>query len=285
MTTLPTTAFGLGPLPGTDLAQAADVVLSESPLPHIPQLPDRGVGSDLIGRTAALLEIPIAPGPRGWRVAARKRADADRMARDLDHLEELWHGKVDTVKVQLAGPFTLAAEVEMANGHRMITDPGALRDLTDALLEASNQHRSDVAGRFGATVLQLDEPRLGDVMAGTLKGATDYEAIPAIPEPQETLHRFGEHLLHTPVLIDDTPWQTTDPRTCNRDALARLLDTGARIAIPTMQPRELYRVFDELQIDPAQTQIDVYANPADTLLGSARNYAAAREMHEELASQ
>ena len=29
------TAFGLGPLPGADLAQAADVVLSESPLPHI----------------------------------------------------------------------------------------------------------------------------------------------------------------------------------------------------------------------------------------------------------
>ena len=285
MTTLPTTAFGLGPLPGTDLAQAADVVLSESPLPHVPQLPDRGVGSDLIGRTAALLEIPIAPGPRGWRVAARKRADADRMARDLDHLEEFWHGKVDTVKVQLAGPFTLAAEVEMANGHRMITDPGALRDLTDALLEACNQHRSDVAGRFGATVLQLDEPRLGDVMAGALKGATDYESIAAIPEPQETLQRFGEHLLHAPMLIDDTPWQTTDPRTCNRDALARLLDAGSRIAIPTMQPRELYRVFDELQIDPAQTQIDVYAEPADTLLASARNYAAAREMHEELASQ
>ena len=87
------------------------------------------------------------------------------------------------------------------------------------------------------------------------------------------------------MLIDDTPWQTTDPRTCDRDALARLLDTGARIAIPTMQPRELYRVFDELQIDPAQTQIDVYAEPADTLLASARSYAAAREMHEELASQ
>ena len=49
MTTLPTTAFGLGPLPGTDLAQAADVVLSESLLPHIPQLPDRGAGFDLVG--------------------------------------------------------------------------------------------------------------------------------------------------------------------------------------------------------------------------------------------
>lgn len=87
------------------------------------------------------------------------------------------------------------------------------------------------------------------------------------------------------MLIDDTPWLTCDPRTCNRDALARLLDQGARIAIPTMQPRELYRVFDELQVDPAQTQIDVYAESADTLLACARSYAAAREMHEELASQ
>ena len=276
------TAFGLGPLPGTDLAAAADVVLSESPLPYIPQLPDRGVGFDLVGRTAALLEIPIAPGPRGWRVAARKRADVDRMARDLDHLEALWHGKTDAVKVQLAGPFTLAAEVEMPNGHRMITDPGALRDITDALLQASADHVRDVETRFGTAVLQLDEPRLGDVTRGTLSGATDYETIAAIPEPQETLTRFGEHLLNTPVLIDDTPWLTCDPRTCNRDALAKLLDQGTRIAIPTMQPRELYRIFDDIQIDPATTSIDVYAKPADALLGYAENLHAAREMHQEL---
>ncbi|MCG7278077.1 methionine synthase [Corynebacterium imitans] len=279
------TAFGLGPLPGADLAQAADVVLSESPLPHIPQLPQRGVGSDAIGRTAALLEIPIAPGPRGWRVAARKRADADRMARDLDALEVAWHGKTDTVKVQLVGPLTLAAEVEMPNGHRMITDDGALRDLTDALLEACAAHRRDVASRFGSTVLQLDEPLLADVTAGTLKGATEYETIRAFPEPQETLQRFGEHLLHTPKLLDDTPWLTVDPRTCDKDALARLLDQGSRIAIPTMAPRELYRVFDELQIDPARTVIDVYAEPADTLVATAANYRAAREMAGELSME
>ena len=276
------TAFGLGPLPGTDLAAAADVVLSESPLPHIPQLPDRGVGSDLVGRTAAMLEIPVARGPRGWRVAARASRDADRMERDLDQLEELWHGKVDTVKVQLVGPFTLAAEIEMANGHRMITDSGALRDLTDALLEVCVGHRRDVEKRFGASVLQLDEPRLPEVVAGTLKGATDYETIAAIPEPQETFERFGEHLLNTPVLLDDTPWLTCDPRTCNRDALAKLLDQGARIAIPTMQARELYRVFDELQIDPATTPVDVYADPTDTLLKYAQHLRTAREMHLEL---
>ncbi|MET3943542.1 methionine synthase [Corynebacterium mucifaciens] len=283
MTVLPPTAFGLGPLPGTNFSPAADVVLSESPLPHIPQLPDRGVGSDLIGRTAALLPIPVARGPRGWRVAARASRDADRMERDLDHLEELWHSKVDTVKVQLAGPFTLAAEIEMANGHRMITDPGALRDLTDALLEVSEGHRRDVEKRFGASVLQLDEPRLPEVVAGTLKGATDFETIRAIPEPEETLARFGEHLLHTPMLLD-VPWLTTDPRRADNDALARLLDGGARIAIPAMQPRELYNVFDELQIDPAATTVDVYAQSAATLVGAAANYRAAREMAEELGS-
>ena len=36
-------AFALGPMPGTDLVQAADVVLSELPTPHLPQLPARGV--------------------------------------------------------------------------------------------------------------------------------------------------------------------------------------------------------------------------------------------------
>ena len=270
-------------MPGTDLVQAADVVLSESPLPHLPQLPDRGVGSDLIGRTAALLEIPVAPGPRGWRVAARKRGLADQMDRDLDLLEELWHGKVDVVKVQVVGPLTLASLVEMPNGHRMITDPGAFRDLTEALLHACEEHRADVARRFGATVLQLDEPQLPAVMAGSLKGTTDFDTIRAIPEPEEILQRFGEHLLNTAALVD-VPWITVDPRRAEKDALARLLDSGTRIAIPTMQPRELFNLFDELQIDPAETQIDVYASPAETLVGTAKNYNAARQMYEELAA-
>ena len=64
--------------------------------------------------------------------------------------------------------------------------------------------------------------------------------------------------------------------------MARLLDGGARIAIPAMQPRELYNVFDQLQIDPAATTVDVYAEPAPTLTGTAANYRAAREMAEAL---
>ncbi len=280
MVDLAPTAFGLGPLPGVDLAQAADVVLSETPLPHLPQLPDRGL--DAVGRTAALLEIPIGRGPRGWRVAPRKRADGDRMARDLDQLEELWHGKVDRVKVQLVGPWTLAAEIEMPNGHRAITDPGALRDITEALLEAVVDHRADVERRFGASVLQLDEPRLADVMSGTLTGTTEFETIPAVPEPWERLSRFGEFLLNATVLLDESPWSTVDPTHTAKDELAAALDRGVRIAIPPMEPKALWRIFDELQMDPADATIDVYADPGETLLATAAIYRAAREMAEGL---
>ncbi|WP_291313838.1 methionine synthase [Corynebacterium sp. UBA2622] len=280
------TAFGLGELPGTDFAQAADVVLSESPLPHIPQLPERGIGHDPVGRTAALLDIPVDRGPRGWRVAARHRAARDHMARDLDALEAAWARPPERVKVQLVGPWTLAAEIEMANGHRMITDAGALRDVTEALLEAVGRHREDVGKRFGCeTVLQLDELRLGDVMAGALKGTTDYETIPAVPEPEERLAAFGPHLLHAPVLCD-VPWATVDLAAVTtagaKDRLARLMEKGTRLAVAPVEPAQLWRLFDELQVDPAGVELDVWARPAETLPGAARNYAAAREMAEGL---
>ena len=138
-------AFALGPMPGTDLMQAADVVLSELPTPHIPQLPARGVGSDLIGRTAALLPLNLDIGPRSWRVTRRPQIATmrarDQFERDLDLLEELWAGKLAELKVQLVGPWTLAAQLEMANGHRMITDRGATREIAEALVYAAGEHR------------------------------------------------------------------------------------------------------------------------------------------------
>ena len=279
------TAFGLGELPGTDLVAAADVVLSESPLPHLPQLPARGIGSDLIGRTAALLDIPIDRGPRGWRVGTQHRAVRDQMDRDLDVLESLWAGKLDAVKVQVVGPWTLASEIEMRNGHRMITDAGALRDVTDALAEAIHEHREDVERRLAPTVLQIDEPSLDAVMRGSLRGVTDAERIPAYPEPEERLAGFGEYLLHAPVMVN-VPWQTIDlaalQSTAEKDSFAQLLEHGSCFALAPMQPRAVWNVLDELQTDPAACSFDVWARPAETLLQAAANYRAAAEMEEGL---
>lgn len=284
------TAFGLGPLPGTDLASAADVVLSESPTPHIPQLPARGVGSDAVGRTAALLPLNLDIGPRSWRVTRRPQIATmrarDQFERDLDVLEELWAGKVTELKVQLVGPWTLAAQLEMGNGHRMITDRGATRDIADALLHGVEEHRGDVEKRFGVrTLLQLDEPMLGRVRRGAVTGATDYEEIPAVPDERvlDVLGRFGEHLLNSPEPLCGADWFTVDlAGALDLDALAGSLDRGARIAVPVMEPREVFRIFDRLQIDPAETAIDVYAEPGPTLVATAANYRAAAEMADAI---
>lgn len=295
---IPPAAFGLGPLPGTDLGAAADVVLSESVVPHIPQLPARGVGSDLVGRTAALLPLNLDIGPRSWRITRRPQLATmrarDQFERDMDTLEELWAGKLGTdavIKVQLAGPWTLAAQLEMANGHRMITDRGAARDVADALGEAVEGHRRDVEKRFGArTVLQLDEPFLPAVRKGTVKGATDYEEIPAVPDERvvEVLGQYGEHLLNSPEPFYGADWFTVDPtRTASKaldlDAFGGALDRGARIAVPVMEPRDVFDLFDKLQIDTAATAVDVYAQPGPTLVATAGNYRAAAAMVDAIA--
>src|SRR5699024_2065017 len=177
------TAYGLGPVPGTDIALAADIIAGETgDSRHLPQLPARGLGSDLIGRTAGLLEaVTVDRGPRGWRLTNRSqlatRAMWDRMERDLDILEELWSDGVDTLKVQVVGRWTIAASLELANGYRAITGYGALRELSSALHVGIDGHLADVKKRFGSKIIvQLDEPLYADVLAG-LRGTTSYDPV------------------------------------------------------------------------------------------------------------
>lgn len=177
-------AYGLGVLPGTSLIDAADVVLSETgTLPHLPQLPARGLISEAIGRTAGLLEsVSVDRGPRSWIMTDRPQLSIrriwDRLTRDLDECELAWGTTLEHLKVQVTGPWTLAASVELASGHRVLTDRGAVRDLTDALVEGVNTHVRDVSTRFRARVsVQLDEPLLAAVNGGDLRGATDFNPL------------------------------------------------------------------------------------------------------------
>ena len=56
-------ATGAGPLPGTRPDHALDVVLGElgaGHVPFLPELPERGVGADAIGRSASfLVDLPV----------------------------------------------------------------------------------------------------------------------------------------------------------------------------------------------------------------------------------
>lgn len=185
-------ATGLGSLPGTDPLEAARVVLGELPdLPHLPELPARGVGADVIGRTAAfLVDLPVEVVPSGYRTTAHPGRDhrraVDLLRRDLDAFEEAADpAPPRVVKVQAAGPWTLTASVELPRGHRVLTDRGALREFTESLAEGLNRHVAEVAKRTGArVVVQLDEPALPAVLRGLLPTPSKLGTVPAVPEPE-----------------------------------------------------------------------------------------------------
>jgi Cobalamin-independent synthase, Catalytic domain len=168
-------------MPGTDPAEAMRVVAGELPdFPHLPELPDRGPGADLTGRTAALLvEIPVEVTPRGWRLAERPGRDLARartmLSSDLDVMEEVLDGFRGPLKIQLCGPWTLAATLELPRTLNVaIADPGAVADLTASLAEGAAAHVAEVAKRVpGARlVVQFDEPALSAVAGGEVPTAS-----------------------------------------------------------------------------------------------------------------
>src|ERR1700712_1846403 len=124
-------ATGVGSLPGTDPAEALRVVLGELPgFPHLPELPDRGPGADLVGRSAALLvDLFVDLTPAGWRLVPRPGMDLRRahefLARDLDAVSDVADGYQGLLKVQAAGPWTLASAPERTRRDRAGGEPGA----------------------------------------------------------------------------------------------------------------------------------------------------------------
>ena len=177
--------YGLGELPGASIIAAADIVAGETgDLRQLPILPDRGV--DVVGLTTGILPgINVDAGPRSWvlstRPQLRTRRMWDRVEADLDQCEEAWVTRIDAVKIQVAGPWTLSASIELSNGHRALTDTGALRDLTESLIAGIQEYSADVRARFDTEVyVQLDEPLLAQVRDGSLPGTSQFDEIPSI---------------------------------------------------------------------------------------------------------
>jgi methionine synthase II (cobalamin-independent) len=181
-------AYGVGSLPGADPVEALRLVTGELPdFPHLPELPDRGVGADLIGRSAGLLvDVAVDLTPAGWRLVARPGVDQRRarelLDRDLDALYEVAERYAGPFKVQAAGPWTLAAGLERTRGDRAVVDPGARRDLAQSLAEGLAAHVAAVSARVpGATVVvQLDEPSVPAVLQGGLPTASGFGKLSAV---------------------------------------------------------------------------------------------------------
>ena len=275
-------ASGVGSWPGIAAREAAAIVVGElaGALAHIVELPARGVGADMLGRAGALLvDVAIDTVPRGYRIAARPGAVTRRavslLDEDMDALEEAWEtaglrnqGRV--VKVQAPGPITLAAEVELANGHRAITDPGALRDLTASLAEGVAAHRAQVSRRLETpVVVQFDEPSLPNALGGRLKGVTALSSVAPLDEAvagglldvcAQTVG--GEVLLHC--CAPDTPW----------DLLQRSMFSALSVDASTLSAADLDGIAAFVESDRT-VMLGVVASTAPPRPLSAEHVAAA----------
>ncbi|MFJ7772580.1 methionine synthase [Streptomyces sp. NPDC097107] len=181
-------ATGIGSLPGTDAREAAKTSTGTfEDFPFLPELPARGPGADMIGRTAGMLvELYARVEPSGWRLGDRPGRDTKRarawLREDLDALEEFTQGHQGPLKVQAVGPWTLAAALELRNGEAVLSDAGASRDLAASLAEGLRLHLAEVRRRVpGARItLQLDEPSLTAVLRGRVRSASGYRTHRAI---------------------------------------------------------------------------------------------------------
>ncbi len=193
LTPVPGRVTGVGSWPGTDVASAARTLLEELPepsIPHLAELPARGPGADMVGRAAAVLvEMPVDLQPSGWRLVDRPGRDLARaqswLRQDLDVLAETADGYTGLLKLQVAGPWTLAASVHLARLERAVVDPGASRDLAASLAAGLAEHVATVRRLVpGAeVVVQLDEPSLPAVLTGALPTASGFGRLRAVDEP------------------------------------------------------------------------------------------------------
>lgn len=207
-TTVRTT--GIGSMPGRDAAETTRIVVGELDIPHLVELPARGPGADMVGRALALIrertgEFAAETTTTGWRLAGgRSGGDPGRamrrgtswLAEDCDRLEEQLQGFAGTVKVQVTGPWSIAAAVETGQGHRLVADPGACADLAAALSEAAVGLLRDLRRRLpmAELALQVDEPSLPTVLAGRVRTPSGRGAVrtPELAEVVADLRRVTE---------------------------------------------------------------------------------------------
>lgn len=285
-------------------------------LPHLPELPARGPGSDLIGRTATqLVGLPVDRQPAGWRLVPRPGLDVsrgrDRLQRDLDALLPVAGPGYDgRLKVQLAGPWTLAAALALPRGGPVVGDGGATRDLIGSLSETAREHLADVRRRVPAAnvVVQLDEPSLPAVLAGRIRTASGLGTVRSV-DPAEVRAGLGDVIgvvdAEVPVVVHccaaDVPMRllgeagvsavsvdATTGRRLDMDPAGELVELGVALwlgVVPSLDPgvpvlardvaEPVRRLWRELGFPAEQLPERVAVTPACGLADASPSWAAA----------
>ena len=202
---------GIGSWPGVDMSDAIKIAFAECPeLPYLPELPARGAYAEMIGRSTAFLAgLAVDLQPAGWRLTDASGRDhrlaISTLRADLDLLEEHAQGYQGPIKLSVAGPWTMAATMERPRGDRLLADRGARRDLSQSLAEGIAQLVAELVRRLPDVEfsIQLDEPLLPAVLAGTIataSGLSRHSAI-EISEISGAISYAVHRLAPTPIAV------------------------------------------------------------------------------------
>lgn len=284
-------ATGVGSLPGSDAATAQARTFDLLPdAPHLVELPARGPGADLVGRGAVLLSgLPVDLQPAGWRLVGRAgrdiRRSRDLLARDVDVLAAAADGYTGPLKIQAAGPWTLAASLELTRGDKALSDRGAVADLAASLADGLAAHAAAI-GRLvpGATVVvQLDEPLLPRVLAGRLRTASGFAAL-RTPEPTEAeailaavlaaVPRPGVHCCAADVPVAllraaGAEWVSLDAtQRQDEDQIGEAYEGGTTLLLGIDDdPEPARRLLHRLGVEPAVARAQTVLTPTCGLAG------------------
>ena len=180
-----------------------------------------------------LVDLHVDLQPAGWRIVQAPSGDERRarstLAADVDALEIGAHGYEGPLKLQVAGPLTLAAGLERTRGDRMVADHGARRDLTESLAEGVRQHVAEMARRVpGARpIVQLDEPSLPAVLAGEVPTISGFGRLHAVErEEADALIRTIVDAAGVPVVVHCCAAQVPVTVVHGAGAVALSIDAG-----------------------------------------------------------
>ncbi|MFY9330630.1 MAG: hypothetical protein WAO41_03005 [Candidatus Nanopelagicales bacterium] len=188
-------ATGIGSMPGVEVDEQTRIISGELPdLPHIAELPGRGPGADMIGRTAGLLcqissAFAIETTPSGWRLCDQPgrvmRRAQSWLGEDCDSAQHHFFG-ANHIKLQVCGAWTMAASIDMRNGERALRDHAFCADLGQVLVDAVLTHMADIKRRLpdAKVWVQIDEPLLPAVIAARIRTASGLATYRAIDAPR-----------------------------------------------------------------------------------------------------
>ena len=276
--------------------------------------------ASMTGRALAVMAaLGVDLQPAGWRLTDASGVDHRRarslLAQDLDGLEEQAQGYDGTFKVQVAGPWTLAATVERPRGDKVLADHGARRDLAQALAEGLRDHvarrtppgperradrragrrararRGAVRGRSrpppgSAGTAPSTRPRRREALGWVLGAVTEVGAEPwvhscATGTPLDLLRGAGARGLS----VDLAHALRARPRRARRRRSRRgrpSRSASYRPPIPRCRPTDaqvtesVLRWLDMLGLDPDAVGDRLVLTPACGLAGASPDWAGSR---------